>query len=252
MASLKQRLAAIRAIRIDRHRQNPTTTTRITSATNTPRPPINDNPYTNGEWAFFDQNKSKFTQTIIIVGAAHDEDYINAVSDQVQFHLFEPNNDRYQTLLTTLGHKPNVTINKCGLADKVGQVQYYADTLSCVQRVHDIQSKSVPVIIPLRTLDDYCAEKKITHVDFLKIDTEGYELPILIGGRQSLINTDFVQFEYGGCWKDTRTRLQTLYQQFPRKKISELMPDGSYVHRPTAIEDYRYTNYIMKSLMFNK
>ena len=208
------------------------------------RPPINDNPSSNGEIAFYKQNKHLF-KTIFIVGAAHDEDYINSTSPDVQFHLFEPNVERYQVLLRTLGHKPNVTIQSFGLSDQDGVSDYYADTLSCVKRTHDIQSKSTPVQISLRRLDDYCQEQKIEQIDFLKIDTEGYEYPILIGGSNILKQTQFVQFEYGGCWKDTHYFLQSLYQQFPNKRFGELMPDGSWQDRPNAIEDFRYTNYIM-------
>jgi FkbM family methyltransferase len=208
------------------------------------RAPIDDNPKTNGEYAFFNQNKHLF-KTVFFVGAAHDEDYINSTSSDVQFYLFEPNQERYKELIITLGHKPNVTIECFGLSDKNEEVDYYADTLSCVKRTHDIQSKSVPVKIPLRRLDDYCFEKKIENIDYMKIDTEGFETPILVGGSDIVKNTTFILFEYGGCWKDTKYFLQSLYNHFPTKQFGELMPNGSWENRPNAIEDFRYTNYIM-------
>ena len=40
--------------------------------------------------------------------------------------------------------------------------------------------------IKISTVDAYCKEKGIARIDLLKIDTEGYELPVLRGAR----NTD--------------------------------------------------------------
>jgi len=208
------------------------------------RPPINDNPLTNGEMEFYKRHLPEF-KTVFIAGAAYDDAYINMAPDTVQFHLFEPNTERYQELRNKFGRYSNVHINEYGLADHSGTVSYYNDTQSCAKRTHDIQSKSIPITIPLKTLDRYCEENKIASIDFLKIDTEGYEVPILRGAAKIILETKYCQFEYGGAWRDTQHTLQELYALYPDKKYAELFPNGSIVHRPTPIDDFRYTNYIM-------
>lgn len=47
----------------------------------------------------------------------------------------------------------------------------------------------------MRTLDDVVDELQIERVQFLKIDTEGYEREVLKGGRATLKMTDIVYFE---------------------------------------------------------
>ena len=45
-------------------------------------------------------------------------------------------------------------------------------------------------------LSDYVYEKKIESIDFIKIDTEGYELEVLKGAEKVLFKTKYVQFEH--------------------------------------------------------
>ena len=42
------------------------------------------------------------------------------------------------------------------------------------------------VSVPVIRLDDYCAERKIDRIDFLKIDTQGYESRVLAGASRML------------------------------------------------------------------
>jgi Methyltransferase FkbM domain len=48
---------------------------------------------------------------------------------------------------------------------------------------------------PVTTLNEFCAAHGIAHVDVLKIDTEGYDLPILQGAR-GLISAGRIDFVY--------------------------------------------------------
>jgi hypothetical protein len=41
-------------------------------------------------------------------------------------------------------------------------------------------------IVCITTLDDFCAERGISRIDFLKVDSQGYDLRILQGARRQL------------------------------------------------------------------
>jgi len=66
--------------------------------------------------------------------------------------------------------------------------------------------KMVKVIkVKTNNIDNFCKEKKIKHIDILKIDTEGTELDVLVGSKKMLNHIDIIcseiqcsksQFEY--------------------------------------------------------
>jgi FkbM family methyltransferase len=49
----------------------------------------------------------------------------------------------------------------------------------------DAQAVSEEIMV--KTLDDFWKEKEITRIDFLKIDTEAFEIPALEGAYEMLI-----------------------------------------------------------------
>lgn len=79
------------------------------------------------------------------------------------------------------------------------------------------------------TLDDYCADAGIEHIDLLKIDAEGHDLMVLRGAR-GLIDSgsiDLIQFEFGGANIDSRTYLRDFVRLLePHYRISRLISDG--------------------------
>ena len=103
---------------------------------------------------------------------------------------------------------------------------------------------------PVRRLDSVLAELGLAHVDFAKVDTEGYELPVLQGLSGSLAAraVDCVQFEYGGTWLDARRRLQDACRLFAAHgyTVYRLLPDGvaRFTYDTTRDEHYKYANFV--------
>ncbi len=57
--------------------------------------------------------------------------------------------------------------------------------------------------VEVKRLDDYCKENNIDHIDFLKIDTEGFDFEVIKGCGRFIKNIKYIQFEdferfYGG------------------------------------------------------
>ena len=54
-----------------------------------------------------------------------------------------------------------------------------------------------PIKVSLRTLDSITSSLKITQVDYLKIDVEGFDYEVLKGARKTILkSTPVIQFEY--------------------------------------------------------
>jgi FkbM family methyltransferase len=116
-------------------------------------------------------------------------------------------------------------------------------------------------------LDAYCDRRSIPHVTsdviyttevgvttidafpyispaFLKIDTEGHELPILRGAKQSLAEGKLygIQFEYGGTWAAQAT-LQEAVDLLDGYDLFRYLPGGigSVVPLTSFVDDYYFS-----------
>jgi len=88
------------------------------------------------------------------------------------------------------------------------------------------------------TVDAFCAQHSIAHIDFLKIDVEGNELSVLKGAMQLITanQVPVIQFEFTDCNVMSKTFFRDFYQllphyQFYRLKQSGLLPLGKYQAR---------------------
>jgi len=64
----------------------------------------------------------------------------------------------------------------------------------------DFNTASLPVIeVKVTTGDGVCATEGVDHIDYLKIDAEGYDMNVLIGFKEMLSRAaiDFIQVEAG-------------------------------------------------------
>ena len=81
------------------------------------------------------------------------------------------------------------------------------------------------------TIDIFSATNNIEKIDFLKLDTEGSELDILIGASNMLANDAIsaIQFEFGGCNIDSKTYFKDFYRLLtPRFNLYRILQDGIF------------------------
>lgn len=210
-----------------------------------PKAPITSDCFKNGEIEYYKTILPQL-KTVFIIGAKNDEIYVQMASKDVEFHLFDPNPQYCQDLHENLKNYPNVKINEIGLSDKDSIVTYYPETISCLPRSHYESRYKLPqYTVNLTTLDKYCQENNITHIDFLKIDTEGFEVPIIRGSKNMLPHIENIQFEYGGTWKDAGYSLVNFFQEFSEYQFYKIFPQ-QIIHVKVPNEDFTYSNYIMK------
>lgn len=105
------------------------------------------------------------------------------------------------------------------------------------------------ISVSLETLDYFCSSYSISGIDFLKIDTEGAEWKVLNGAKNLLMNhrIHFIQFEYGGCYIDSKTTLKQVIRFLTENHyvIFKIIPEGLiHISRwDASLENYEYSNY---------
>lgn len=171
-------------------------------------------------------------------------------------HAFEPCSDTYSTLTTNLNSwnlTDNIKSNKLALSSSVSKRPFYSlgpnigtNSLSPPADTSKYTVESVQT----ETIDSYCLRNNISHIDLIKIDTEGHDMEVIYGGNNMLASgaIDILQFEYNHRWINGRHFLRDAFELllplgFIIGKITpkgiELYPDWDY-----ELETFRESNYI--------
>ena len=203
----------------------------------------NCNSQTNGELKFFMDIKDKIN-IIFDVGCRSDSEYLNFKGE---VHYFDPVTE----FVINLKNKNNINkssyFNNFGLGNENNQIFYYPKYESFYDRINSckISDDSNKIILNIKKGKDYMIEKNIQFIDFLKIDTEGYELKVLQGFEDLIKNVKIIQFEYGGTFLDNNIKLKDIIYYLENSgfyKFSYLSSNG-----PILITDfndhYQYCMY---------
>lgn len=101
---------------------------------------------------------------------------------------FEPVKSTFAMLQNNTARLANVYIHNIALGAKRERVRIRLEKLSLVNSLRNkVETGMVPngIVeeVEVETLDDFCARNKINEIDFLKIDTEGFDLNVLRGAQ---------------------------------------------------------------------
>jgi len=159
----------------------------------------NSNTQTNGEYQIFNILKNHIS-TIFDVGS-RDESIFLEFKETV--HYFEP----VPKFLNSLMKQPNKNIesyfNNFGLSNIDADIPYYSKYEAFTDRVFTtFNENSTSEYLQVKTAHKYILDNNINSIDFLKIDTEGYEFNVLKGFQESLAKVSIIQIEYGTTWAD--------------------------------------------------
>lgn len=177
-----------------------------------------------------------------------------------EIHSFEPSKYTFDLLSKNIPKDTRIRLNNCGLGKVAREITLYYDSpgsglasLSKRRLDHFELSFNEEEIVKIRTLDEYCTENLINHIHLLKIDVEGHELDVLLGGIEMFCKQaiDLVMFEFGGCNIDSRTYFQDYFYFFKEHKMSiyRITPSGYLHHIPRYAESHEQfvtTNFLAK------
>lgn len=152
------------------------------------------------ERRIFDLLKDNF-DVVFDVGARNELSFYK-MKKNCSYHLFEPNAAFVKQLtkqVRRIKHH-DIHINAFGLSDvNADNCIYYKKSQSfVVNPTFQHGDIDTGLRYSIRTLDSYVKEHHISKIDFLKIDAEGSDYKIILGGLGMIKNdrVAFIQFEY--------------------------------------------------------
>ena len=198
----------------------------------------------NGELQFFLKIKDKIN-VIFDVGCRSESEYINFNGE---VHYFDPVNEYIEKLKAQKNVNKMSYFNNFGLGTVERQIYYYPKYESFYNRVNSshVSDDSNKILLYIKRGKDYVVSNNIKNIDFLKIDTEGYELNVLKGFEDFLENIKIVQFEYGGTFLDNNTKLIDVINYLKEKgfyKFSYVTQNGPVLIRNFS-DHYQYCNIV--------
>jgi FkbM family methyltransferase len=142
---------------------------------------------------------------------------LKKICPQSQIHAFEPSPECFSDLLLNTSSYSGIVYNNIGLGADVKTVQFYENELndisSFLEPTNELWGKTKSINqLKIMTLNEYVTNNKISRVNFLKIDTQGYELEVLKGAENQLKagKIDVIQLEI---------TLRKLYSDLPQMDL---------------------------------
>jgi FkbM family methyltransferase len=144
-----------------------------------------------------------------------------------------------------------VKILKCALSDVAGEAQFWEHELSVLSGLIETTdsgvSKSRKVIT--RRLEDVLDGQGWQEVDFVKIDTEGWDFKVIRGAGRYIDEARIrvLQFEYGGNWRFVGDTLGAAVRFLKARGYEIFVLRGDGLHRFDAdfVGDYfMFSNFV--------
>lgn len=138
-------------------------------------------------------------ETIFDVGAniGQTVEELSSVIDYGSIHAFEPVPASYAQLQAVAARHANVHCHNVALGSQPGAVQMHAMGSAGTNSLL-AASGADSIDVPVETVDAFAEKHGINSIDLLKIDTEGYEVEVLLGAS-AMLSQGKVRFVLAEC-----------------------------------------------------
>lgn len=168
-------------------------------------------------------------------------------------HAFEPDSSCYEILKRKYGSYNNIVVNNCALGNESGKATLFAEQNGAVNAtlVASDLDTGMTTEVDVQTIDEYCWINSITAIDFLKIDTEGFEINVLKGAKEMIRKGAIhrIQLEHGSLQSILMGASLYSYSQLLKEyELFHIKQDGLYKLKVTPINEIYYnSNYFFKN-----
>lgn len=121
--------------------------------------------------------------------------------EAIDFHLFEPNGVLVRTIRRTAQRYADMrlALNEVAISDREGSIRFEVnEEQTGASHISDVGG----IEVKCETIDGYLDRANLGHVDLLKLDVEGFELPAMRGAERALTERRIgaLYFEYFEKW----------------------------------------------------
>jgi FkbM family methyltransferase len=201
---------------------------------------------TRGEEAFLRRVAPGLQGGVLLdVGANHGlyTDHLRRIAPNARIHAFEPHPGTFARLAARL-EGSGVRVVPAAVSDGLGTLDLFDFAARDGSTQASLSREAVTIYAEevtshrtaCTTLDAYLEEQGIARVELLKIDTEGFDLHVLRGARDSIAARRFgiIQFEFVPANIATHVTMRDMFEALPGYAIhrlclnGELLPLGPY------------------------
>lgn len=151
---------------------------------------------------------NKTSPLVIDVGAHRGESisFFKNLFPNSEIFSFEPIKENFD-ILSEIASQERTHVYQMAVSDFCGKTTFYMQDISHIGSLQPINNSSTDslgyasratnaeVEVLVTTIDSFCTEKHINHVDILKIDVQSHEVAALRGALNTLKFTDCVSIE---------------------------------------------------------
>ena len=107
---------------------------------------------------------------------------------KARIYCFEPVQKTFAQLASNVAGDPLATLEQIAFGESAGEKEVRTNpVMSELSTLRDdLMGGTDAETVRIDTVDSYCTRRAINRIDLLKIDTEGYEIPVLNGASESL------------------------------------------------------------------
>lgn len=210
----------------------------------------------NGEYWLIDSftnASSKFVDVGANVGKW--SEYFLSRNSTSQGLIFEPSTESVGRLRSNLElYKDRIAVRDMAVGETCGEAFFCqehecGETSSLVTGIS--RGDAIQRTVKVTRLDDELSACGWLSVDFVKVDTEGYDLNVLLGASNYLARQaiSVIQFEYNSCWAISGATLRRAvdYLESFGYQVYALRPDRLLPYNKRWGEFYWYTNFVALS-----
>ena len=212
----------------------------------------------SGESYFIKEILAKTNPKLCIDVGANIGEYTKEILENTDSRIicFEPVPTTFEKLRKeTESYSDRITYENMGVGaiNEELIIHFNSDALAHASFSEEVKqinyiSNEEKVSVPVVTLDTYFKDKNITEVDFIKIDTEGFESEVFKGAARIFaeLKPKYIQIEFNWHQLFRNNSLHYFSQLLQNYDMYQLIPNGWVLRDPKdpLVNIYSYSNFV--------